>query len=97
VRVAQGYRVEMADTACPQRGRNYFFADIKILRRLLWATAKSTTVYKQSFAVGRDQQQGVALPDVDRFDEQRIARMVNWPWSNCGTSSARKRSPGGTA
>ena len=63
-----------------KRRRDNFFADIEVLRSLARATAKSTAIHKQRFAIGRDQQQRIALSNVDGLNEQRVVRMLDRPW-----------------
>ena len=97
MRMAEGDRIQMANAARPERGRDNFFADIEILRSLTRAAAKSSAIDEQCFAVRGDQQQRIALAYVDGFDEQRGAGMVERARSHDGECGERKSNPGKAA
>src|ERR1035438_8385637 len=93
VGMAQRHHVQVTNTARPQSGRNNFFADIEILRGLLRTTAKSAAIHQQSFARGRNQQQGIALSHIDGLNEQRIVRMIDRSRRDGGKGRKKQGSP----
>src|ERR1700722_3081586 len=93
VGMRQGYGVKMADAASPKRFRHTLFADVKILRGLVRAAAKSAAIDKQSLAVRRNQKQGIALAYVDRLQKQGIVGMLDGPWSHRGQGCHQQRGP----
>src|SRR5580692_3662476 len=80
VGVGKGNRIESADAARPEHFRHHFFADVEILRRLMRTASKSAAIDEQSLPVGSDQQQRVALADIDGLKKQRVARVVDGSW-----------------
>jgi hypothetical protein len=79
VRVAQGNYIEMADAARPQHRRNYLLADVEILDELAWATTESPSINQHRFPFRRYQQQGIALPYINGFNDEGVMWMINRP------------------
>jgi hypothetical protein len=66
MRVGEGYGVEAPNAARPQHGRNNIFANVEIR---VWRRAhNSPRIHQKGVAVGRDDEQGITLADVDRCD-----------------------------
>ena len=99
VGVGEGDGVEVADAARPERFRDDFLADVEILRGLVRAAAKAAAIDEQGFAVGGDQEQRVALADVDGFHQQRVARDAGWGAGprQRARPAAERPTPGGAA
>ncbi len=65
VRVRDGDRVQPANAARPEIGRDHFLADIEVGAHV---ARHAAGVHQQRFAFGRDQQQRIALADIDGRD-----------------------------
>ncbi len=103
VGVGQGHRVEAADAARPQHLGDDLLADVEVLRGLARAAAEAAAIHQQGFAVGGDQQQGVALAHVDGLHEQRVARVIDGRGAgrqraaaSSSAAQARRRAPAGS-
>jgi hypothetical protein len=88
VSVGEGDHIEAANAARPQNLRDDLLADVIVLRRLMRAAAKAAAIDEQGFAVGRNQQQGIALAYVDGLHQQCVARMIDRTGRNGSQSSA---------
>jgi hypothetical protein len=87
VGVGEGDCVEMADAVRPENFRDDLFADVELLRGLMRTTAVAAAVDEERFAVGGDEEDGVALADVDGFDEESVMGMVDGAgedYGDCG-------------
>ena len=71
--------IQMANAARPKCRRNHFLANIEIRSGLAWTASKTSAIHKQRLAVRRDQQNRVALSNVDSLNQQCVMRVVNRP------------------
>ena len=94
VGVGEGDRVEVANAARPQNLGDDLLADVEVLRGLVRAAAKAAAIDQQGFAVGGDQQQGVALADVDGFHQQCVARVIDGARHDGGKGGEQQSGPG---
>ena len=94
VGVGEGNRIEMTDSARPEDFRDDFFSDVEILRGLVWATAEAAAVDEERFAVGGDEKDGVALADVDGFDEEGVMGVVDGAGKDYGDCGEDEGEPG---
>ena len=97
VGVGEGDGVKVADAARPEDLGDDFFADVEFLRGLVGTAAESAAIDEQGFAVGGDEQQRVALADVDGFHEQRVVGMLDGARRDCGSGGEEQGGPGETA
>src|SRR5271157_2924082 len=77
VSVGEGHHVEAANAARPQHLRDNLLADVIVLGSLARAAAVAAAIDEQSFAVGRNQQDGIALAYVDGLDKQSILGVID--------------------
>src|SRR5271157_670237 len=84
VRVAEGDRVEVADAARPKGLRDDLFADIEFLRGLAWTAPETAAIDKEGPSVGGDQEEGVALADVNSFHKEGVGWVIDWPGGDGG-------------
>jgi len=68
----------------PQNLGDDLLADVVILRSLMRTAAEAAAIDQQGFAVGRDQQQGIALAHIDGLHQQSVAGVVNRTGQNSG-------------
>ena len=94
VGVSEGDRVEMTDAARPESLRDNFLADIEILRCLMRAASKTAAVDEERFTVGGDVKDGVALADVDGFDEEGVMGVVDGAGKDYGDCGEDEGGPG---
>ena len=93
VGMGEGDCVEVANAARPESLRDDFLADVVILRGLVRAAAEASAIDEQSFAVGRDEQQRVALAYVDGFHEQCVVRVLDGARDDGGDGGKNQRCP----
>ena len=77
--------------------RNDLLADVEVLRGLPRAAAEAAAIHQQGFAVGSDQQQGVALAHVDGLHQQRVARVLDGARRHGSQRGQQQRGPGKAA
>jgi hypothetical protein len=94
VGVGEGDCVEMADAARPENFRDDFFADVELLRGLMRTAAEAAAVDEERFAVGGDEENGVALADVDGFDEESVVGVVDGAGEDYGYGGEDQGEPG---
>ena len=74
--------------------RDHLLADVEVLRGLARAAAEAAAIDQQGLAVGRNQQQGVALAHVDGFHQQRVAGVLDRARQHRSQSGQQQRGPG---
>jgi hypothetical protein len=94
VGVGEGDGVEMTDAARPENFRDDLFADVEILRGLVRPAAEATAVDEKRFAIGGDEEDGVALAYVNGFDEEGVAGVVDGAGEDYGYSGEDECGPG---
>src|SRR5580692_1127652 len=95
VGVGEGYGVEVTDAARPESFRDNFFADVEVLRGLMWAATETAAIDEEGFAVGSNQEKRVALANVDGFHEQGVVGMLDGARTYGGDGGKEHRGPGG--
>jgi len=94
VGVGEGDCVEMADAVRPENFRDNLFADVELLRGLMRTTSVAAAVDEERFAVGGDEEDGVALADVNGFDEESVMGMVDGAGKDYGYGGKEEGEPG---
>ena len=78
VGMRQGHDVDSPDAAFPQIRRDHILADVELGRRTPAESRDSATVHQHPFAIGKDDQDAVALADVDdahlQFPRMKLRR-----------------------
>ena len=57
------------------------------------AAAVAAAIYQQGLAVGRNQQNGVALAHIDGLDEQGVAGVIDGAWQDGNNGGQKQRGP----
>ena len=73
--------------------RDDLLADVEVLRRLMRAAAKAAAIHQQGLAVGRNQQQGIALAHVDGLHQQCVARVIDRAGQTADHGGQKQRGP----
>src|ERR1017187_4725383 len=78
VGVGESHGVECYDAAIPQIGGDHVFADIKLGVGLVAEGGDAAAIHKQGFSIGQNQQDAIALTDIDDAHFQLAAVQLGW-------------------
>jgi hypothetical protein len=74
------YHVQAADRAAPEVGRYYIFTDIQLRLGSPAERGDAAAIHQHQLAVGKYDENGVALSHIDRRDLQHSLRDVRREW-----------------